>query len=218
MTTSPVAACSARIIRSIALAFSASTTLPKSLTGAVSSGSAADGFGWAPALPVLISASSTAAATTSHERRTPSGERLTCIRPAVDVAHNPGHRLEIRREQSLALCRWDVVRTTEFDDLTNGTVPGAQHPFDVPCRRRAGIGRVPFEPREARDQRGECRRRLHDQNGGRIGAAVRFEKSLAQVEQVAAGLHLAGAAKVGGIDGQRGKRVCSRDQAVVREN
>ena len=68
------------------------------------------------------------------------------------------------------------------------------------------------------DQRGERRRRLHDQNGERVGTAARFEKALAQVEQVAARLHFAGAPQVGRIDGQRRERVCAGDDGVVGEN
>ena len=68
---------------------------------------------------------------------------------------------------------------------------------------------VAFEPRDAGDERGERRRRPHDQHRERVGAAAGFEKALAQMQQVAARLHFAGAAHVGRIDGQR-RRTGSR--------
>ncbi len=49
----------------------------------------------------------------------------------------------------------------------------------------------------------KARRRPDDQHGERVGAAARFEKAFAQVEQMAARLHFARAAQVGRIDRER---------------
>src|SRR5512141_2672941 len=103
-------------MRSIARALSASITLAKSLTGAVSSGRGLEA-GWGLAVRAVSNASAIASETTNAERRTPNDERLTSIGPAIDVLHDPLDRVEVRREQTFGVGRRDVVGAGERGDL-----------------------------------------------------------------------------------------------------
>src|SRR5207249_5442714 len=88
-TTSPDAASSARIIRSISDALALSRTWAKSLTGWVSRGIVS------AARAVAINAS-----TTNDEPSTANG-RLSIICPAVYVFHETLDGVEVRREQTV---------------------------------------------------------------------------------------------------------------------
>ena len=60
--------------------------------------------------------------------------------------------------------------------------------------------------------------RPDDEHGERIGAAARFEEAFAQVQQMAARLYFARAAKIGWIDGERSERVAAGHDRVIGED
>ena len=76
----------------------------------------------------------------------------------------------------------------------------AGRPGRRPCALRAG---------RARQQRGEGAAERDDEHGERVAAAARLEKALAQMQQVAARLHFAGAPHVGGDRRERRRTDCS---------
>ena len=99
------------------------------------------------------------------------------------------------------------------------TAPGrSSDAFDVPRRGGRIVAGVTFEPGDARDERREGGRRLHDQVRQRVRAAARLEKPFAQVQQMAARLHFARPPHVGGVDRERRERVAAGDDDVIRED
>ena len=95
-------------------------------------------------------------------------------------------------------------------------------------RRAAAQGRHPLECRvsgrgagqagDRSQQRVQPGRRLPDQIDEGIAATSRLDEALAQMQQMAARLHLARAAQVGRIHLQAGKRIASGDQRVIGED
>src|SRR6185436_20245556 len=84
--------------------------------------------------------------------------------------------------------------------------------------RRPVFGWLPFEPGDASQQCGKGRRRLDDEIGQRIGAAMSLEVPLPQMQQVAARLYFARPPDVGRVEPRGGKRIRARDDDVIGED
>ena len=211
-TTSPVAACSARIIRSISAALAGSITLAKSLTGCGELGERVEEVCALNGPADAGHARSTTTGTTAamQRMRSPIRDRLVALKRLIAASrHRALHPSTCSTRRSTASryggnsrsASADVISLTPASLATSVTAPAGRGRVRRAAPRQRDRRRCDaLEPGDARDAAPRSGRRLHDQVGQRVAAAARFEKPLAQVQQVAARLHFARAAHVGGVD------------------
>ena len=167
-TTSPLAALSARLMRSMAAAFSGSMTCAKSLTGSVSSGEGRRPRRWSGSSRTDDATRSRHAGQRRTRRATPRAicalrtlirAEFPTIDPSIDVGDEPFDGVEIRREQPLGVGRRDLADAGERDDVRCGGAGQLEATLDVTRGRRDILACDAVEARDAREQRGEGRRR-----------------------------------------------------------
>ena len=113
----------------------------------------------------------------------------------------------------------DEISPTPASATISDAVAGSDRRRSM-CRAAAALSAASTPSRCATlaTQRGERRRRFHDQHGERVAAPARLEIALAEMQPVAARLHFAGAAQVGGLDPEAVEGIAAGHDHVVGED
>ena len=163
---------------------------------------------WAKSLTGSVSAAARSAAEAYAGRARPATPAANDERTTIATAIAARLRVTTRPHRSISLVRCSTA--DRYAGNNRRACVGRQvrvrrveaRATVAPSDRASAIVRRPSSRATLLSSADERRRRSRDQIGQRVAAAARLEVALAQVQQVAARLHLAGAPQVRRIDAQ----------------